>query len=124
MSNPLKMKKMGAPAAGEKVVEEDLSEVDEEEEKKMAIAYTEVNRTLMYAANETQPGVIRNNKKKKQFNQRQVDAANSLSNEDNQSVIADCAMDCETNRINNDNYRLDMTYADQEMRRRSLMTKL
>ena len=53
MSNPLQMKKIGAPAAGEKVVEEDLSEVDEEEEKKMAIAYTEVNRTLMYAANET-----------------------------------------------------------------------
>ena len=53
MRNPLQMKKMGASAAGDKVVEEDLSEVDEEEEKKMAIAYTEVNRTLMYAANET-----------------------------------------------------------------------
>ena len=53
MSNPLKMKKMGIPETGEKVVEENLSEVDEEEEKKMAIAYTEVNRSLMYAANET-----------------------------------------------------------------------
>ena len=53
MSNPLKMKKMGIPVTGEKVVEENLSEVDEEEEKKMAIAYTEVNRSLMYAANET-----------------------------------------------------------------------
>ena len=83
MSNPLKMKKMGAPATGEKVVEEDLSEVDEEEEKKMAIAYTEVNRTLMYAANETQSAAIRNSKKKKQYNQRQLDPTNSLSNEDN-----------------------------------------
>ena len=53
MSNPLKIKKMGVPEAGEQVVEEDLSEVDEEEEKKMAVAYTEVNRSLMYAANET-----------------------------------------------------------------------
>ena len=33
---------------------------------------------------------------------------------DNQSMIADLAEDCETKRINNDNYRLDMTWADLE----------
>ena len=36
--------------------------------------------------------------------------------DDNQSIMADMALDCETNRINNDNYRLDMTWADQETR--------
>ena len=38
------------------------------------------------------------------------------SADDNQSIMADMANDCETNRINNDNYRLDMTWADQEIR--------
>ena len=52
---------MGAPTTGEKVVEEDLSEVDEEEEKKMAMAYTEVNQSCVYAARETEPAAIRNN---------------------------------------------------------------
>ena len=64
MSNPLKMKKMGSQVAGQNVVEEDLSEVDEEEEKKMAMAYTEVNRSSVYAAGagETEPAAaVRNN---------------------------------------------------------------
>ena len=50
------------------MVEEDLSEVDEEEEKKMAMAYTELNRTSLYAAGETEHAAIRNHtvyKKKK-----------------------------------------------------------
>ena len=34
------------------------------------------------------------------------------SADDNQSIMADMALDCETNRVNNDNYRLDMTWAD------------
>jgi len=37
-----------------------------------------------------------------------------MENDDNQSMIADLADDGETNRVNNDNYRLDMTWADQE----------
>lgn len=36
----------------------------------------------------------------------------SIPIDDNQSMIADLADDCETKRINNDNYRLDMTWAD------------
>ena len=35
--------------------------------------------------------------------------------------MADCAQDCETNRIQNDNFRLDMTWADQEKRRISFL---
>jgi len=47
------------------------------------------------------------------------------NNEDgNQSMIADCAMDCETNRICNDNYRLDMTWVDQEVRQDSNLKAL
>ena len=42
--------------------------------------------------------------------------ANIGSNDDNQSVMADMALDCETNRVSNDNYRLDMTWADHETR--------
>ena len=46
------------------------------------------------------------------------------SNDDNQSCMADMALDCETNRINNDNYRLDMTWADQETKRDSILRAL
>ena len=42
--------------------------------------------------------------------------ANIGSNDDNPSVMADMALDCETNRVSNDNYRLDMTWADHETR--------
>lgn len=45
--------------------------------------------------------------------------SNSMS--DNQSMIADLADDCETKRINNDNYRLDMTWADQESQRKQFL---
>ena len=38
--------------------------------------------------------------------------------------MADMALDCETNRINNDNYRLDMTWADQESRQESILRVL
>jgi len=44
--------------------------------------------------------------------------------DDNQSILADCALDCETNRICNDNFRLDMTWADQEVRQNSWIRSL
>ena len=43
---------------------------------------------------------------------RGVTQIGSGSIDDNQSIMADMANDCETNRVNNDNYRLDMTWAD------------
>lgn len=38
--------------------------------------------------------------------------------------MADMALDCETNRVNNDNFRLDMTWADQETKRESILRAL
>ena len=38
--------------------------------------------------------------------------------------MADMALDCETNRVSNNNYRLDMTWADQESRRDSVLRVL
>ena len=39
-------------------------------------------------------------------------------------MIADMADDCETNRVSNDNYRLDMTYIDQDSQRRAFLLAL
>ena len=39
-------------------------------------------------------------------------------------MLADCAMDCETNRVQNDNFRLDMTWAEQESRQATFLELL
>ena len=39
-------------------------------------------------------------------------------------MMADIGLDCETNRVNNDNFRLDMTWAEQENRRESVLRVL
>lgn len=43
---------------------------------------------------------------------------------ENQSCIADLANECETNRTHNDNFRLDMTWVDQEAQRAAFATAL
>ena len=89
---------------------EELSEVDEEEEKRMATAYQEVQQDAVYR--------MRQNT----FIGKKLHNVSSLNtNYENQSIMADCAQDCETNRIQNDNFRLDMTWADQEKRRISFL---
>ena len=105
LSQPLQMKANGKKHGLLKKGETDqLSEVDEEEEKKMANAFTEVKQKTVY----------RGNRKTTVKGRVPYDASIMQNNDDNQSVMADWDLNCETNRVSNDNYRLDMTWAQQE----------
>ena len=83
---------------------------EEEESKKIASAFTEVKQGSVYRDRKMtiaqQRMQVRPNVSILQF------GAAGNSNDDNQSIMADMAQDCETNRVNNDNFRLDMTWAE------------
>ena len=122
MSRPLQIKKTDNKKSSREpthrrdsnaAAAEQLSDIDEEEEKRMANAFKEAN-----GPDQVYRQYKANTMGKKAVVARQTIKPNRYSQfpSDNQSVVADCAMDCETNRINNDNFRLDMTYAEQAVR--------
>lgn len=117
-SNPFHKQRTVAPGSGlNNMLDEQLSEVDEEEEKRIAIAFTEVKQGSVYRERQaTLKGA-----KPNMSILRGLSSIGGHAADDNQSVMADMALDCETNRINNDNYRLDMTWADQETRQESVL---
>jgi hypothetical protein len=82
----------------------------------MSMAFKNVRNDVAYKKDRPQTMVVKSPTPKTLVKSTTLRIENrqntSLENDDNQSMIADLADDCETNRDYNDNYRLDMTYAD------------